>query len=159
MDTFFTVYDFMVKDLHLSGNELIIYALIYSFRVMGGFCGAQDYIAQRVGVSRVTANKCINSLVKKGLIEERRGSGKTNIYLSRNFTGSVKNLYSNLSKGFTQTCQESLHNNKTDIKTDIYNDKKKAHCKSAPSYNIEKYNAFVENYELKYQKESEGKEG
>ena len=161
MEAYFIIYDFMVKDLHLSGNELLIYALIFCFTIKSesGCYASQSAIASRIGVTRETANRCLQALCKKGLIEERRGGRRTKTYLLKNLTGDVTNRHTYLLKNITATCNKTSHNNKSDIKIDIYNDKKRAHCKSAPSFDIDKYNAFVDNFELKYPKEVSCREG
>lgn len=63
----------MVKELKLSGNELICYALIYGFSQDGdsGFKGTHSYVASCLNVTCGTAVKIISGLVSKGLIEKR----------------------------------------------------------------------------------------
>ena len=145
-NTFFTVYDFMIKDLHLSKNELLVYALIFSFSVHAseGCFASQSTIARRINVSRATVNKCLKSLCEKGLIEEKNNikSGKRKTYLPTDLTGAVKNFDGDLSKKLTGPCQESLHNIKRDNK-----EYKKAYIhrqqqQSAPSFDLEKAKSF-----------------
>ena len=65
----FTVYGFMVEELRLCGNPLLVYALLYSFSVSGfEFYGTKEYISQRVGCSLSTVKKTINDLLKLNLI-------------------------------------------------------------------------------------------
>lgn len=156
MEAYFIIYDFMVKDLHLSGCDLLTFALIYSFTYnteAGCFVGKQEYIAASIGANRQTVNRSIARLAGMGLIEVTtdKRNGKFKKYVSKIHTANVAKSDSNLSNKQTDICRKKRHHY-SDNNMDIYNDKKKAHCKSAPSYNIEKYNAFVENFELKYQK-------
>ena len=66
---FFTVHDFMVKELSLSGNELMIYALIYSFcQNYGTFFGSRRYIGESVGASISSINRSLKRLLEKGYI-------------------------------------------------------------------------------------------
>jgi len=70
---YFTILDFMVKDLKLSGNELLIYALIYGFSQDGDseFKGSINYLSERIGACRKTTQNTLNSLLKKGLIDKK----------------------------------------------------------------------------------------
>lgn len=67
------VQSFMVNDLHLKGNELIAYAVIYGFSQDGEswFTGSRSYIAEWCGASKNTVSRALSKLVDKGLIERR----------------------------------------------------------------------------------------
>lgn len=73
---FIVVQSFMVKDLKLKGNELIVYAIIYGFSQDGEnrFTGSLQYICDWTNSSKQGIMKTLKSLVEKGLIE------KTEIY-------------------------------------------------------------------------------
>ena len=64
---------FMLNDLHLKGNELIVYATIYGFTQDGGhwFYGTRGYLAEWCGAKRETVDRCLKSLIDKGYIERR----------------------------------------------------------------------------------------
>lgn len=68
-----TLQAFMVNDLKLSGNELIVYAVIYGFSQDGKswFTGSRAYLAHWCQVSKMTVSTNLNKLVQKGLIEKR----------------------------------------------------------------------------------------
>lgn len=68
-----TLQAFMVNDLKLSGNELIVYAVIYGFSQDGKswFSGSRAYLAHWCQVSKMTVSTNLNKLVRKGLIEKR----------------------------------------------------------------------------------------
>lgn len=70
----FTVQSFMIKDLKLKGNDLLIYALIYGFSQDGESCfkGDLDYISSLTACSRETVIRSINSMIKSGLIEKKK---------------------------------------------------------------------------------------
>ncbi|MCD8181033.1 MAG: helix-turn-helix domain-containing protein [Firmicutes bacterium] len=70
-NTFFIVYDWMVKWLHLSGHELTTYALLYSFRYSENkaLVGSFAYIAGRINTSELTARRCIDKLEHSGRID------------------------------------------------------------------------------------------
>ncbi len=66
----------MVNDLNLSGNELIVYALIFGFSQDGEseFYGSLSYIGSAINASKPTVIKVINSLVEKDLVFKNQNS-------------------------------------------------------------------------------------
>lgn len=73
-DTFVTILPFMVNDLHLSGNELMTYAIIHGFTMHGSeawFTGSASYIAEWCGCSKRTVYNVLAKLEEKGVIERR----------------------------------------------------------------------------------------
>ena len=89
----FTVYGFMVEELRLCGNPLLVYALLYSFSVSGfEFYGTMEYISQRVGCSLSTAKKTIRDLLRLNLITKvYKNDLKTTIYVICEAEGENKN--------------------------------------------------------------------
>lgn len=69
-NNFITIQGWMVSDLHLSGSELICYALIYGFSQDDNsvFCGSANYIANWLGVDRRQVMRILQRLVDKKLI-------------------------------------------------------------------------------------------
>lgn len=66
----FKVPDWMVRQLKLQNDELIIYAFIYSFNCYtdGSFYGGINYICQRTNISRSTVIRCLKSLTDSGYL-------------------------------------------------------------------------------------------
>lgn len=66
------VQAFMVRDLHLKGNELLIYALIYGFTQAEcqKFTGSLSYIADWTCSTKRGVIKNLRSLIEKGLIQK-----------------------------------------------------------------------------------------
>lgn len=64
------VQAFMVRDLHLKGNELLVYALIYGFTQAESqrFTGSLSYIADWTSSTKRGVIKNLKSLLDKGLI-------------------------------------------------------------------------------------------
>lgn len=64
---------FMVKELHLKGNELIIYGIIYGFSQEEGqvFSGSLKYLADWTSSTKQGVIKCLKSLEEKGYIVKR----------------------------------------------------------------------------------------
>lgn len=72
-DSYVVIQSFMVNELHLKGNELIVYATIYGFTQDGShwFYGTRGYLAEWCGAKRETVDRCLKDLMEKGYIERR----------------------------------------------------------------------------------------
>ena len=85
-ENYFSIHAWMVNKLNLSGNELLVYAVIYSFTENGAgeYMGTQKYLMEFTGIeSNKTLYRLINKLIKKGYIVEvshNRADGNANIY-------------------------------------------------------------------------------
>ena len=67
--SYIKVYKFMSSQLHLRGNELLLYALIFGFSQQGKlFRGSLSYLCSMINASRPTVISALNSLVQKNLI-------------------------------------------------------------------------------------------
>lgn len=74
------ISDFMTKGLNLSGNELILYALIYGFTQDGEWHSSRiTYIQNWIPLTHQGVTWMITDLKKKGLIEIQK-RGRTNYY-------------------------------------------------------------------------------
>lgn len=69
-DNFIVIQGFAIKDLNLSGNELICYSIIYGFTQDGEskFSGGLSYIAEALNISKNSAKSVLERLISKGLI-------------------------------------------------------------------------------------------
>lgn len=69
---FINIQGWMINELNLKGNELILYALIYGFSQDGEnkFKGSISYIMQALKISNRGAINLINKLIDKKLIEK-----------------------------------------------------------------------------------------
>lgn len=67
---YYSVQGWMVNKLHLSGNELICYAIIYGFSQegMSVFMGSLSYLEKWMNATKPTVIKALKSLVEKELI-------------------------------------------------------------------------------------------
>lgn len=84
-----TLKAFMVNDLHLSGNELIVFAVVYSFSQDGEswFYGSRKYLASWCQVQVGAIDYQLKKLVEKGLVlkrHERRDDGSVRCLLKAN---------------------------------------------------------------------------
>ena len=70
---YIVIQDWMISDLQLKGNELLTYALIYGFSqdVESEFKGSLKYISKFLGVSKSTAQRNLENLANRGVIEKR----------------------------------------------------------------------------------------
>lgn len=82
-DDFILVRRFMSTELGIqSKNEMLLYALIYSYSDGGSaFYGSTEYLAKRLGSSKSRIIKVLNEMVSKGLIIKKT-SGRFNFYVT-----------------------------------------------------------------------------
>lgn len=86
-DNGFIVRDFMTKELGLSGGELNLYAMIYSFTMSVGQCRvSREYIVKRLSISRTSTGRYLRSLRDKGFIEKLEDENKGGIAIYRAVT-------------------------------------------------------------------------
>lgn len=95
-DSFIVVLPFMVKELKLRGNELLIYAIIYGFSQDGesSFYGSLTYLAEQTGITKRSVINILKTLVNNNKItrEEvyKNGTKFVKYRVCRNFTGGEK---------------------------------------------------------------------
>jgi len=67
---YYTVQGWMVNELKLSGNELLIYAVIFGFTQDGRrFKGGLQYIADTIGVSKRSVSRLMKQMCEKGIFD------------------------------------------------------------------------------------------
>ncbi len=109
----------MVNELNLKGNELIVYAIIYGFSQDGesSFYGSRSYLSKWCNVSLPTIDTALKNLCDKGLIEKNKEIiNNVNFNRYKVSLGVVKNLY--------RGSKKSLHNNIDNIYTETNINKK-----------------------------------
>lgn len=114
-EKYFIVYDWMF-DLDIKGYELLIFALIYSY---GTYYGSQQTIADRLHLSRTSANININNLINKGYIVQQNykyhsgyGCFIINNSIVNKYQSERKKKYKNKKESITNTPQyQDLHSN------------------------------------------------
>ena len=82
-ENYYTVQGWMRNRLHLKGNDLHVYAMLYSFSQDGQseFRGSLDYMVDFVGAGELTIRRSLIRLEENGLIEKinyNEKTGKTN---------------------------------------------------------------------------------
>lgn len=129
---FFVVQDWMISELGLKGNELLVYAVIYGYSQEGQGCyyGGMSFLAESLGITRQTAITSCKNLAERGLIrrnEESRGgvhfcSYEAQRYPNDEILTGCKDFLQGVSKNLTEGCKNFLHNNIRDsIKDNINN--------------------------------------
>ncbi len=72
-NNYIVIQNWMTSKLKLSGNELLVYALIYGFSQDGEsyFYGSANYIADFINVSKRSILKILNNLTEKQLLSKK----------------------------------------------------------------------------------------
>ena len=111
------IYGWMTTKLKLKGNELLIYAVIYSFsrndNGNGVFNASTAYLCEWTNSSRQSIIDCLNSLLNKKFIikiEDNSRKKKPNVYkINENiFDKTCKESLQEHVKKVDKTCKESL---------------------------------------------------
>lgn len=107
-NNFITIQGWMRTKLNLKGTDLMVFAIIYGFSQDGQsvFSGTANYLAEWVGVSRMSIMMALKKLVKDGLLVkvDKIVNGVKLVDYRVNFTGCKKFLQGG--------CKETLqHNN------------------------------------------------
>lgn len=149
-NNYIVILDWMVSELGLRGNELLVYALIYGFSQDGEseFTGSIQYICKRTGAGRTTVVETLARLKSKGVIEARNYKVSNVTFCAykstirkggADFDGVVRNLY----KGSTETVQggstETVHNNKDINNKDNNKDKKNISKDISKKFDVMRY--------------------
>lgn len=113
---FIAIHSFMVNELKLKGNELIIYAIIYGFSQDGvnRFTGSLKYLSEWTSLSKQGVIKNLKSLVEKGYItkvDKFTNGVKFVEYYATEFTRVVKKVDQGGKKSLPVGGKKSLPNN------------------------------------------------
>lgn len=111
------VQGWMVTDLHLKGNELLVFAIIHGFSQDGEnrFTGSLQYLADWTSATKQGVIKNLKSLVEKGYIckEEKNINGvKFCEYYSTQLNGVLNSVEQGIKLSLTGGIKQSLNNNK-----------------------------------------------
>ena len=120
-DDFILVRRFMSTELGIqSKNEMLLYALIYSYSDGGSaFYGSTEYLAKRLGSSKSRIIKVLNEMVSKGLIIKKT-SGRFNFYVT-NFNYVCNTDESSVSVQHPERCQIDTESSVTPTPNNINN--------------------------------------
>lgn len=116
-DNYLHICGWMITDLNLKGNELLVYAIIYGFSQDGEqrFSGSLQYLADWTNSSKQGVSKCLKSLVDKGLIckiDKFVNGVKFCEYYATKFNGVcnkvVQGMQQSLMGGMQQSCTNNI---------------------------------------------------
>lgn len=150
-ESFITIQGWMVNELGLKGNELLIYAIIYGFSqdTESEFTGSAQYLADWCGTSKQTVFTVLKKLVEKNLIERHenningvllvnysalppvkkfdRGGDETSLGVVKKFDrGSQKILPHNINNNINNN---NINNNINNINNNLDKEKKEKQVK------------------------------
>ena len=128
---YIVIQSFMVSELGLKGNELLIYAIIFGFSQNTGqaFHGSLTYLESWTNSTRPTVISSLKSLVEKGLIEKEEQTINGVKYCSyhvvdnstddeeapqevvKKFKGGSKKTLQGVVKNFNEGSKKTLPNN------------------------------------------------
>lgn len=118
-DNYFCVQGWMVKELGLKGNALMLYAIIYGFSQTANtaFTGSVDYLCEWLGgVSRPTVINTLDNMVENGLLTKSSSTKGAIIYNSYTAVRASKKILSDENttskNSLPDTSKNSLPNNK-----------------------------------------------
>jgi len=111
-ENYINIQGWMINELKLKGNELILYALIYGFSQDGKnkFKGSISYIMVAMSLSNRCVIDLIEKLVKRGLIIKTI-SNSGNQYQSVKKVHTCEESSQACEESSQPTCEESSHNN------------------------------------------------
>lgn len=115
-ENYINIMGWMVNKLHLKGNELLIYAIIYGFSQaeQQTFSGSLQYLADWTNSTKQGVMKNLKSLLDKGLIEKKDiniNGVKFCEYCTTELQGVYNKVYRGVQQSLTGGVQQSLHNN------------------------------------------------
>lgn len=115
-DNYIVIQGWMLTDLKLKGNELIIYACIYGFSQAENqaFSGSLQYLADWTNSTKQGVLKALKSLVEKGYItkEDFYVNGVKFVkYYSTKFNGVLNKVEQGMQQSLPDGIKQSLTNN------------------------------------------------
>ena len=119
-DSYIVIQGWMVNNLHLSGNELLVYALIFGFSQdrESKFYGSHRYVAESCGMGLRTVPRTIDSLLEKNLIikDEEYVNGVKFCRYRINPDAAVAGGMPEWQRGTAKMADNNINNNKDNNK-------------------------------------------
>jgi len=83
-DDYINIQGWMINELSLTSNELLVYAIIYGFTQDGvsEYKGGNGYLMKCLKCAKNTAKNNLNSLIKKGLLSKRETVFNGNFFVA-----------------------------------------------------------------------------
>lgn len=169
---YITIQSFMVNELKLKGNELLVYAIIYGFSQADGqtFSGNLQYLANWTSSTKQGVIKNLKSLIDKGFIVKKENyinGVKFCEYYSTEFNGVLNIVEQGIKLSLPNNIKDNIiYNTKENNNTNVLLKEKekfvpptideiKAYCKERKN----KVNAqtFFDYYDVNDWKDKDGK--
>lgn len=170
------IQSFMVKELQLKGNELLVYAIIYGFSQEENqvFNGSLQYIADWLNCTKQGVIKNLKSLIEKGLIikNEKYFNGiKFCEYRSTEFNRVLNNVEQGIKQSLNNNIEDKKSNNIVNMFNQEFDElwelypRKQGKAKALQAYikarksgveydtilnGIEKYSEYCQNIDSQY---------
>ena len=129
-ENYITIQGFMLTDLKLKGNELLIYACIYGFSQAENqvFNGSLQYLADWTNSTKQGVIKCLKSLEEKQFIVKKENfinGVKFCEYYATKFNTPLNNVDVGIQQSLIPPVKQSLPNNisNNNINNNIYKEK------------------------------------
>lgn len=147
-DNFVVIQGWMVNELNLKGNDLLVFALIYGFTRDGRtkFASGRTYIAESFNISLPTVDKSLQHLVALNYIvkESCQNQSDTDKYYA-NISSKETLLPSNISSKETLPNKNTNISNNTIKQLSLFNTNNKEVINKEDTYS-EKIKWFVDNF-------------
>ena len=111
----YSIHGFMTEALKLSGAELLVFALLYSFSRSGTFSGSRRYLAEATATTLRTVDRALASLLERGYVVRVEGDGteRNPIYRTSEEAISEAVQKNRKRKSRTKGCQKDTCQNDT----------------------------------------------
>jgi len=115
-ENFITIQGWMVNELGLKGNALLIYAIIFGFSQVEGHCfnGSLQYLADWTNSTKQGVLKAIKQLLDKGLItknEKLKNNVKFVEYYVTKFNGALNKVERGIKQSLPNNIEYNIENN------------------------------------------------
>lgn len=113
-NNFVSIQGFMINKLHLKGNELIIYAVIYGFSQTDGqrYTGSLKYLMDWINTKcKQTVINCLNSLLEKKYIDKEVYYNNNVRYCSYGVVQNLDHQSKNYNEGSPKNRPNNINNN------------------------------------------------
>lgn len=143
-NTYVSIQSFMVNDLKLKGNELIVYAVIYGYTQDGEhwFYGTRGHLAEWCGATKGTVSNCLKSLMDKGYIIRREVEQFGIVQVQYQAVCDICHGVPKINTGGTKNCNGTISKIDTINNIDTYN-RDKGRRFTPPS--IEEVRAYMDS--------------
>lgn len=104
-ENYIVIQGWMINELKLKGNELMVYAIIYGFSQLENqkFTGSLQYLADWTNSSKQAVQKSLKKLLEKGYIV-KDDNFINNVKFVAYYTTKLHGVYNKVVRGIQQSC-------------------------------------------------------